>query len=81
MPYMQPQFGQQQPGTNWGDVAGQLGKSAGNMPKMPTDPQRQLGNGGVGGGQGSSEYNMQFILPLAELAANREAALARLRKK
>jgi hypothetical protein len=27
------------------------------------------------------EYKLQFILPLAELAANREAAFARLRKK
>ena len=78
-PYMQPQFSGQPEGTNWGDVAGALGKAAGNAPRMPTSPQ-----GGAGAarlGNMPPEYKLQFILPLAELAANREAAFARLRKK
>lgn len=79
MPYMQPQFEQQPQGTNWGDVAGAVGKAAGSMPQMPKDPQVSAGGAGVG--NMPQEYKLQFILPLAELAANREAALARLRKK
>jgi hypothetical protein len=77
-PYMQPQFAQQHPGTNWGDIAGAAGKALG-APQMPRDPQMSSGSARLG--NMPQEYKLQFILPLAELAANREAAFARLRKK
>lgn len=69
-------------GTDWGAMAGALGGAAakaGSAPQMPQNRSGGLPHASLG--SAPREYQMQFIMPLAELAANREAAVARLRKK
>jgi len=84
-PDMQPQLTEAgaSGGADWGSAIGAIAGAAGKAAAAPQMPQAKSMGGGGGMSLGSmpKEYQMQFILPLAELAANREAGIARLRKK
>jgi hypothetical protein len=83
-PDMQPQLTEAgaSGGSDWGSTIGALASAAGKAgaaPQMPQSPRMGGGGGGLGGMP--KEYRLEFLLPLAELVANREAAQSRLRKK
>jgi hypothetical protein len=84
-PDMQPQLTEAgaSGGSDWGSTIGALASAAGKAGAAPQMPQAQRmgGGGGMSLGGMPKEYRLEFLLPLAELVANREAAQSRLRKK